>query len=170
MIPIPFALAILRRYWWAIPIALFIAWSFRVDHLRGRHLDSLKAERAGRKEDRAAYNRAQMEATAKAFAQKQALEKEYERKAEVADAAYSDLSGQYRAAVLRYAAAQRAAGRTDLPGATQAPEVSDGSGQGAGIPQGSILIATDDALICAENTARLQIARGWVLDVAPVTD
>jgi hypothetical protein len=125
----------------------------------------LSAEREGRKADRAEYARAQMEATAKALAEKQRKEAEYARKAEVADSAYAALGDQYRTAVLRYQAAQRAGSGSDLSGPAETAQGPDRPGGGAVIPQGSILIPTDDALVCATNTARLEAARAWALDL-----
>lgn len=126
---------------------------------------ALETERLGRASDRKDYQRAQAEATANALSDKMKKEAEYAAKAYEADARYADLSGQYRAAVLRYQAAQRAVGGSDLPSAAEATQSRDGSGGGAVISAGDILIPQADALICAENTARLEAVRAWALSI-----
>ena len=160
---IPFAASVLRAHWKLIVAALLLA-AIGIQQLRVTGLkSSLSAEKAGRLADRKEYHRAQMEATAKAYAAKIKTEKAYEAEREKADLAADDLGKQYRAAVLRYQAAQRAAGGADLPQPTQGAASGDGPGGPAVIPQGSILIPQDDALICADNTARLEAVRGWAL-------
>jgi hypothetical protein len=161
--------AFLRRYWPQALAALAIALlgifatvqTFRLQSTA----EKLEAERLGRASDRKEYQRAQAEATANALSEKMKKEAEYAAKADESDARYADLSGQYRAAVLRYQAAQRASRGTDLPRATDATQGFDSPGGGAVIPAGDILIPQADALICAENTARLQSARDWALSL-----
>ena len=136
---------------------LLIVQTFRLQSIYA----ALEAERLGRTNDRNEYRRAQAEATAVALTAKLKKEAEYAARADEADTRYADLSGRYRAAVMRYQAARRAGGGTDLPGTTEAATGVDGAGSGAGIPVGTILIPQDDALICAENTARLQAAHEW---------
>jgi hypothetical protein len=164
---IPFAETLLRVHWKLIAAAIMLA-LLGVQTLRVASLkSSLSAEKAGRLADRETYKRAQMEATANAFAAKIKKEAEDAKKADAADARYADLSGQYRAAVLRYQAAQRTAGKADLPQSPEGPASSDGSGGFAVVPTGSLLIPQADALICAENTARLEAVREWALSLDP---
>ncbi|WBQ15050.1 hypothetical protein [Sphingobium yanoikuyae] len=161
--------AFLRRYWpqtlavlaFALLVIAATVQTFRLQSA----VAELETERLGRASDRKDYQRAQAEATADALSAKMKKEAEYAAKADEADARYADLSGQYRAAVLRYQAAQRAVGGTDLPGAAEATQSGDGSGGGAVIPAGDILIPQADALICAENTARLEAVRAWALSI-----
>jgi len=164
---IPFSISLLRSHWRLIAaaflLALLGAQTLRVAGLKS----SLSAEKAGRLADRKTYKRAQMEATANAFAAKIKKEAEDAKKADAADARYADLSGQYRAAVLRYQAAQRAAGKADLPQSPESPASGDGPGGFAVVPTGSILIPQADALICATNTARLEAVREWALSLDP---
>lgn len=125
----------------------------------------LETERLGRASDRKDYQRAQAEATADALSAKMMKEAEDAVRADEADARYAVLPARYSAAVLRYQAAQRSGGRTDLPGASEAAQGVDGSGGGAIILAGNILIPQADALICAENTARLEAARASALSI-----
>ena len=162
---LPFATSLLRGHWKLIIGVLLLA-VIGMQQLRVTGLkSSLSAEKAGRAADRSNYERAQLKATADAYAAKIKKEAEYAKKADAADARYADLSGQYHAAVLHYQAAQRAAGKADLPQSTKGAEGSDGSGGPPLIPQGSILIPQADALICADNTARLEAVREWALGI-----
>lgn len=158
---LPFALSLIRSHWKMAVfagVALMLAiQTFRLSATEA----ALGVEKAGRALDRSAYEKAQAEATALALSNKLKAEAEYARQANEADTRATDLSDQYRAAVLRYEAAQRASRATDLPKRANAPQGADGPGGGAVIPQGSILIPTGDALICGENTARLQSAHDW---------
>jgi len=147
----------------AILLALLGVQTLRIAGLKS----SLSAEKAGRLADRETYKRAQMEATANAFSAKIKKEAEDAKKADAADARYADLSQQYRAAVLRYQAAQREAGKADLPQSPESPASGDRPGGPSLIPQGSILIPQADALICATNTARLEAVREWALSLDP---
>ena len=162
-------LVFLRRYWpQVIAVLAFALLGIFATVQTFRHQSAvaeLETERLGRASDRKDYQRAQAKATANALSDKMRKEAEYAAKAEEADARYDDLSRQYRAAVLRYQAAQRAAGGTDLPGGAESAERADGPSQVAVIPVGEILIPQGDALICAENTARLEAARAWALSI-----
>lgn len=162
-------LVFLRRYWpQVIAVLAFALLGIFATVQTFRHQSAvaeLETERLGRASDRKDYQRAQAEATANALSDKMRKEAEYAAKAEEADARYDDLSRQYRAAVLRYQAAQRAAGGTDLPSTSKAAQGGDGPGGGAVIPVGDILIPQADALICADNTARLQAVRVWALSI-----
>lgn len=160
---LPFAASILRGHWKLIVagllLALLGAQTLRVASLKS----SLRAEQAARKADRASYETAQAQAAVDAYAAKVKKEAEDAKKADAADARYADLSRQYRAAVLRYGTAQGHASKTDLPGTTETAQGSDRPGGPAVIPQGSILIPQADALICSDNTARLEAVREWAL-------
>ena len=146
------------RYWYVLPIVLLALWGWRVDSLRGHYKAGLMAQAAS-------YRQAQAEASSNALSAKIQKEAEYVKKADAADARYADLSSQYRAAVLRYQASQRAAGKTDLPESATGAEVSDGSGAGSILPVGQLMIPEADAFICADNTGRLQAVREWALGI-----
>lgn len=156
-----FSIAFLRSHWRLLVsvglILLLIVQTFRLQNTQA----ALEAERAGRTADRSEYRRAQAEATANAIADARKKEVEDAKKADAADVRYADLSQQYRAAVVRYQAAQGRAGKPDLRKTTEGSTSSDRSGGPTIIPQGSILIPQEDALICATNTARLEAVREW---------
>ncbi len=154
-------LPLIRQHWklfaWALVALLLVVQTFRLQTA----VANMEAERAGRLADRSEYQRAQAEATSRALSEKMQKEAEYEAKADEADTRYADLSGQYRAAVLRYQAAQRAGGSTNMSGTSEAASGTDGPGGGAVLHVGAIMIPQADALICAENTARLVAAHEW---------
>ncbi len=165
---LPFTIGTLRAHWKLIALALLLA-VVGIQQLRVTGLkSSLSAEKAGRALDRKEYERAQMDATAKAFAAKIKKEAEYEAEREKADLAAADLGKQYRAIVLRYAAAQGKAGRTDMPVTAETTSRSDGSDRSTVLPVGQLMIPQADALICADTTARLVAARAWALSLGKV--
>jgi hypothetical protein len=163
---LPFALSFARTHWRAALILAaalaIVVQTFRLSATQA----SLEAERAGRQSDRDTYARAQAEATSAALSAKLETEALNARKSQEADRRYADLSGQYRAAVLRYQAAQRASGSAHLPEPADATQGADGPGEGADVSFGSILIPQGDALICAENQARLEAAHEWAAGLA----
>jgi len=158
-----FPIAFLRSHWRLLVsvglILLLIVQTFRLQNTQA----ALEAERAGRTADRSEYRRAQAEATANALADARKKEAENARKADAADVRADDLAARYRALSLQYAAAQREARSTDLPGAAQASPGADSPGGAPLVPLGSILIPEVDALICATNQARLEAAHEWAL-------
>lgn len=162
---IPFAIGLIKGHWRIALLALvLLALTIQTFRLSATQA-SLEAETAGRLADAASYAQAQAEATAIALSAKMKKEAEYAALAEQADTRADDLGQRYHAAVLRWKAAQRAGGATDLPGATEGTEGADRSGDGAVIPFGNILIPEADAFVCAENTGRLQAAREWALGI-----
>jgi hypothetical protein len=102
------------------------------------------------------------EATTIALEDKQRIEQEYRDYAAEQTEAYNDLLGSYNASLVRYANR----GTTSRPPAS-APSGSPGSpaspGESPDVLDDVILIPFSDAEICAENTARLQVAREWAL-------
>lgn len=165
---LPFAIGTLRAHWKLIVLTLLLA-VIGIQQLRVTGLkSSLSAERAGRALDRKEYERAQMEATASAYAAKIKTEKAYEAEREKADLAAADLGKQYRAIVLRFAAAQRAGSGANLPQPAEASSRPDGPDRTAVLPVGQLMIPQADALICADNTARLEAARDWALSLEKV--
>lgn len=157
-----------------------LAAAFVVSSL-GWYITDLKldAERSGRQEDRLTYAKAQAEYEAKALREKEETERKNREKAKQADAAYDTLLGQYSTILVRYQAAQRKDWRDNL---SLPPPISDGDHRSSGSPQlpppeyvvdrriimeDSVVIPMKDAEICAVNTARLIVAREWVLDTHP---
>jgi len=124
-------------------------------YVTGLRLDACKA---GRTADRAAYHQAQAEATTLAIMAKAAEEKRDEERRQKADEDYRALSAKYHDALGLYKAAVRKASSPDLPGKAEAPKGSDGPGEGALVP-----VPAGDLDTCADNTARLEVARQWAL-------
>lgn len=135
----------------AVGIILSIGW----------YATSLKlaAEVNGRAADKSRYEAVQAKTELDFKNYKTDKEKESRDKAAKADADAAALSDKYHAAVLRYQAAQRkASGPGTVPSEGDTTEGPDGPGSG------SLLYVTQrDALICADNTARLQIGHEWSL-------
>lgn len=117
---------------------------------------------AGRAADQKAVRTAQEQAELEARLAVERIERENERKAQTADARYRDLNERYRASVLRYSRTPNpgATGPTNTAGPADPAESVDGPSEGT-----HLLITTDDALICAENTARLQSGHEWALSL-----
>jgi hypothetical protein len=156
--------AIARAHWKLIGIALLLLALGLQTHriaLWKAHSAALETRNAQQvAEYREAYNRA----VAAATAQKEAKEKEYEHARQVSATAYADLSGRFRAIVMRQASTN--------PRGTSQPDMPSGP-EGAGLPPQSsddarFSISTSDALICADNTAYAIGAYEWVksLDAA----
>ncbi len=166
MIPWP---ALSLKGWLAIggSVAMIAggAWIWRIDTLRAEHLAALGQCQSEKSEQAEAFRRAQRVAQDLAEAAKARKDAENEAARQQADARYDDLGSRYRALVLRKAAAdRRAAGGADLPGADEAAESPDGPGESAGVPIGTFVITESDALICADNSARLEVARQWAIE------
>lgn len=162
---LPFLLGMGRTYWReAIGGVLLVALAIAL-----LSLHAARSERdvaiAGRAADRAAYVAARETARSNALAAAAKKDAENVKKADNADARYADLSAQYRTISLRYAAAQSATGRANLPASPKGTESADRPGGLAVIPSGNILIPQADALICADNTARLQAAHEWAVSL-----
>lgn len=113
---------------------------------------------------------AEAEARATAQADKIRKEKEDAKAAYVAQGEFDALRERY-ALLVRAKAAGGAPGRANLSSAADPAALPAESAAGSGVPFGTILIDTADALICAENTAYAQAAHGWavaiVKDVEP---
>lgn len=97
-----------------------------------------------------------------------AKELDYKYKANEADEAYRSLSAKYRDITRLYSQANPA--RSSVKQSVAAP--SSGSaesdyrpGEDTELPIREVVIPSYDLLICAENTARLMIARDWALDI-----
>lgn len=142
-------------------------------YITGLKLDNV---RNLRETDKKTYVAAQAEYTAKATREKMEKEKIDNERAAKADAAYDTLLAQYRANLRVYKSTRSAYSFDNLPSATPAPEGTDGPGGGSQLPApfyganpkqvGDLLIIpTQDADICAINTARLLSARPWALTV-----
>ena len=157
----------IQHYWflWLIGTLLvtngFTAWEWRSTDA------NLVRERAAHAADIASFKNAQAIASAKADAERAAIQKESKANADQADANYSGLLAQYHASLLRYAQANSGAGQ---PGNHQlpAPKGTDGPSTGTQLPA-TITISGYDAEICAENTARLEAAHDWAMTLLKET-
>ena len=152
-------------HWQLIGLALLLA-VIGIQQLRVTGLkSSLTAEKAGRAADRSNYERAQAQAAIDAYAAKMETEKRHEAEREKADARAADLGRDYRAAVLRYQAAQGSASKPHLPVSAETASGGNGPGGPAIVSPGNILIPEADAFTCATNTARLEAVREWALGI-----
>lgn len=129
-------------------------------HVTGLRLDASKAENRALV---ASYEAASAQATLAAEQNKNEIEKEYRKRAEETDRELGDLLSRYNASLVRYANRSQASGTTS-PTPDRGPEGSNGPGESTVLPSDMILIPYTDAEICAENTARLQVVRDWVLN------
>ena len=124
---------------------------------------NLDACASGRKADKAAYEKAQAEAEVLWMKAIKKKEKEYEAKAKKADEAYGTLASKYADAVRVYANAQSKARAAATSAASGSPESAYGPGEDTELPVVQVVVSTEDLMTCAENTARLVIARDWAL-------
>jgi hypothetical protein len=116
-----------------------------------------------------AIKTAQVQAVAYATKAKDQTDARNHQLAATADRTATALRGQYHAAVMQLAAAQSRARAADLPIPTAGASSSNRPGAGAILLANTVSITTDDALICGNNTARLQAVRGWAIGLgAPV--
>ena len=121
----------------------------------------LDACKAGRSADRASYQLASAQAEALALRQKHEVEMKYAQVAQQADENFRVLRDRYHANVVRYEAASRASSSSNLPGTSDASSGADRSNSDP-----VVSIPTNDAMICADNTARLQSAQEWARSLA----
>lgn len=142
-------------------------WTWRIETLRARHLAALIACRAEKTEQAEIFRRTQKAALDLATAARTKKEAEHESARQTSDASLADLRARYRALVLRKAAADhRDASRTYLPENATASTGADGADRNSGVPARVFIITQADALICADNSARLQTAQHWALSLA----
>ncbi len=149
-------------------IALLVGVFGAVEHHEADKWAALARQRAGAI---AAIRSANASAIQQATAAKDAKDAYNAKLAVQSDRSAADLRGRYHAAVLQLAAAQDTARRADLSGDADAPARGDGPGEGAGVsvgsssngPVGPLAISQDDALTCADNTARLQAVHDWAV-------
>lgn len=124
----------------------------------------LDACSAGRKADKAAYEKAQADAEVLWMKAIKKKEDEYADKAKKADAAYGELASKYADAVRVYAAAQSKARATSAASASGSPTSDYRPGEDTEFLEvREVVVPVGDLMICAENTARLVIARDWAL-------
>ena len=134
----------------------------------------LDACSAGRKADKAAYEKAQADAEVLWMKAIKKKEEDYAAKAKKADEAYDALVGKYNDAIRVYVDAQSKARRAIAASQGGSAESSDGPGKNPFIPDEAyvqpelditqvVVVPVSDLVMCAENTARLVVARDWAL-------
>lgn len=121
----------------------------------------------------AAMRNANARATQQATAAKEEKDAFNAKLAAASDQTAADLRNNYHAAVLQLAAAQDRARSTDLPGHADPAPGSDRPSESAGVPVGAgvaeigladpLTVSRDDAMTCADNTARLQAVHDWAV-------
>ncbi|MDP9056402.1 MAG: hypothetical protein M3N34_03590 [Pseudomonadota bacterium] len=121
----------------------------------------------------AAIQSANASAIQQATAAKEVKDVYNSKLAVAADRTAADLRDRYHAAVMQLASAQDRARSADLPGHADAATRSDRPGESASIPAGAnssaigaaqpLAVSRDDALTCADNTARLQAVHDWAV-------
>lgn len=160
----------IQTYWrFYLPAALVALNLFTFYGWNGEHT-KLVQEHAAHTKDVNDFKKVQVEATAKADAEKAAVLKESKANADQADARYRTLLDGYRANLVRYKADQSRAGQTEyhqLP----APQSGNGPSPSADVPQASgLIISMADADVCAVNTARLQSVHDWATTLPKETN
>lgn len=159
-------LALIRRFWWALPLLALLAWGVRVDHLRGVYKSRWQAVST----EYDAFKVAIIDKTAQALAAQKAVtaakEQEWKDKADAADKAHDQALGDAMARADRYIAANRvlrqAGGGSAAGGACAAAEDHDAGGPDS--PGGDaelVAVTAKDVRVCTVNTQRLQDAHDW---------
>lgn len=163
-------LALIRRFWWALPLLALLAWGVRVDHLRGVYKSRWQAVST----EYAAFKVAIIDKTAQALAAQKAVtaakEQEWKDKADAADKAHEQALGDAMARADRYIAANRVlrqtAGGSASGGACSSAE-NDGPGGSdrSGADAELVAVTAGDVRVCTVNTQRLLDARDWAVEL-----
>lgn len=121
----------------------------------------------------AGFQSANASAIQQATAAKEVKDAYNSKIAVASDRTAADLRDRYHAAVLQLASAQDRSRRPDLPGDAEATASSDRPGDSADVPARAdsaevalaepLSVSRDDALTCADNTARLQAVHDWAV-------
>lgn len=160
-----------QTYWRFYLPALLIALNLFAFHgWNGEHAKLLK-EHTAHQLDVSNFKTAQVEANAKAQAEKAAVLKESKQNAANADEKYRSLLAGYRANLLRYQANQDRTGSTEHH-QLSTPQGGNGPGGGPELPATEatgIIISMGDADVCAINTARLQAVHDWATSLPKET-
>lgn len=113
------------------------------------------------------------EAEVAAINDRNRIEEEYREHAAEQAQAYDDLLGRYNASLVRYANRGQASRPAPAPeggstGSADGPSSSTDVPDDLTVTSDLILITFSDAEICAENTARLEVAREWALGLEEI--
>ena len=157
--------ASVQKYWQYYLIFLLVAANTFSYHEWQHVSTDLHTEKVAHAADIKAFKDAQAEADARAKQIADTLTQQSKAKAHEADSKYRSLYAQYRANLVRYQAAQRASNQSSGGGTGGTAQGPNGSGQGPVVPAttGPLIITAQDAQICAENTAKLQVDHDWAL-------
>ena len=144
-------LAFIRRFWWAIPLALLLAWSLRVDHLRGLYKQRWQDVTA----EYTAFKTKIIDRTTEALKK----EKVDARKADIAHE--KEMAG-VRAATDRYIAAHRV--RRPARNHSGPAAATADTGVPEEVPAGGfVVIADSDVQACAEAVKYSVDAHNWAV-------
>lgn len=154
---------VLQKHWKIALIALLLVFTIGLGKLYLDEKDHLHTEKVAHAVDVKACRDGAAEAQAKADAKAKQFKKDNQRKADAADQNYNVLIARYRASILRLKANQ---GGSVGAGSVQADPTQgvDGPSTGAPLPA-TVNITGEDANICAINTARLQAAHQWAMEL-----
>lgn len=142
-----------------IALALFAAWAWRVDSLRAGYKAQRDAERQAHARTIHNYTEAQKLAEIAFTVKIEAIQKRNKELNDEADSRVAALRADYADRVRKLPkAAQCSAGSAGMPEAN-GTESTNGPGGDA------VILDRSDALICADNTSRLQAAHDWALEI-----
>lgn len=147
-----------QKYWkfFAI-IALIGLQAYIVHSWYDTNIDLVK-EKISHQQDIKDFKNAQDLAATLAKTEVGQLKKENDSAVQKANQDYSNLLVQYRSSVLRYSSksptSEPSGGQLSTPQGSDGPSTSP-----------SISITIDDANICAENTARIQVVHDWATNL-----
>lgn len=165
-----FLLGLIREYPWqcALAVALAACWWLYdgKQDMRAERDAAIEARATDRKE----YKTAQMEATARAFAEKKRVETIYKEKADVADKAHATELDSARAAADRYIAANRVRRQIgSAPSATPTPGQGGAPGVPESMPTGDVMVSEGDVQACTAAITYAIAAHNWAIDL-PIPD
>lgn len=151
---------IFAKVFGALSIAL--ALGLTVQTLRANHFHADRDRwHAAFDAQKAAYEAAQQEATAKAIAAKLATEARYRAEAEKTDNEYQTALARAQRASDAYAARMRAKASGGAPGRTPSPAPRDGPESPDRPCADAVVVTRDDFDILVENSVRLEAAHEW---------
>lgn len=163
-------LALIRRFWWALPIVALLAWGLRVDYLRGVYKSRWQTITT----EYAAFKVAIIDKTAEALAVQKAInaaqEKEWKDRADATDKAHEQAMDDAMARADRHIAANRVlrqAGGESATRGTCAAAQDDGprGTDGAGGEAELVAVTAEDVRVCTVNTQRLQDVHDWAVGI-----
>lgn len=150
---LPSVLKIFNVKYVVVGLCLSTAFFALDSHVKGLKIDNLTEKISSNERQ---YRLAASEARRIATEDKAKIERKQLDAKIKADNDYRSLRAKYDAAVVRFKAAGTAR-RPNLPRETPSPGVPEGTSEGA-----FFLVPGLDLEICAENTAKAQIAQEWV--------